>query len=165
MTLLHLGDILSKGDIKECREYYQEDPGDALDLATVVQEMERPLDVVTDGTYSALLSDRWSEADSVWTQYSSELRGIYNNLDELRNRRCYEFVHKPFIPLITTIGGRIDEDLLNLIWRKVRGLPSSFEEVGRKLDFYFQNGYPLADRSPRPYEQLRDILDFYCIGK
>ena len=81
MTLLHLGDILSKGDIKECREYYQEDPGEAPDLATVVQEMERLLDVVTDGTYSTLLSDRWSEADSVWTQYSMEFRSILNNLD------------------------------------------------------------------------------------
>lgn len=99
-SLMKIATLLAKGNVKESLEYYNEPTESAPPLSECTHYLEE------------LLS---SLPEDIKEKYCFELNGIKNEIADLKEVHYYERLHSPGIPLITTIGDRIEYRLELLI--------------------------------------------------
>ncbi len=99
-ALMKIAALLAKGKVKESLEYYNEPTESAPPLSECVHYLEK------------LLS---SLPEDIKVKYSFELNGIKNEIADLKGGKYYERLHSRGVPLISTIGGRLQYRLELLI--------------------------------------------------
>jgi len=119
-ALMKIASLLAKGKVKESLEYYNE-----------AADPEHPVPPLSECThyFEQLLS---SLPEDIKVKYRFELNGIKNEIAVLKDGRYYERLHSPGIPLITTIGDRLQYRLELLIDAIANDKPG-FMESGNKM--------------------------------
>ena len=115
-ALMKITSLLAKGRVKESLEYYNE-PADPEHPVPTLSECVHYLE--------ELLS---SLPEDIKEKCFFELNGINNGIADLKDGYYYERVHSPGIPLITTIGDRLQyrlELLMNAIANDKPGVMES----------------------------------------
>ncbi|MBQ8921750.1 MAG: hypothetical protein IJ060_06270 [Oscillospiraceae bacterium] len=115
-ALMKIAALLAKGNVKESLEYYNEPTESSPPLSECTHYFEQ------------LLS---SLPEDIKVKYCFELNGINNEIADLKDGRYYERLHSPGIPLITTIGDRLQYRLELLIDAIANDKPG-FMESGNK---------------------------------
>lgn len=116
-ALMKIAALLAKGKVKESLEYYNEPTESSPPLSECTHYFEQ------------LLS---SLPEDIKEKYRFELNGIQNEIADLKEGHYYERLHSPGIPLITTIGDRIEYRLELLIDAIANDKPG-FMESGNKI--------------------------------
>ena len=131
---------LREGKAYESIVYYRDDPKDALRLETVIEAMEQQIDLFTDGEYSA--------EGEVKSRYWHEIQHIHQDVMVLKNGRYYEneLHHRPGIPRIETVGRRLVDAIMDLVWRMDDDAPSIDEEISAAFRKTYQDIIPPLSR-------------------
>ncbi|MGB4093661.1 MAG: hypothetical protein WBK46_17220 [Ruminococcus flavefaciens] len=119
-ALMKIATLLAKGNVKESLEYYNE-PADPEHPAPPLSECTHYLE--------KLLS---SLPEDIKEKYRFELNGINNEIADLKDGRYYERLHSPGIPLITTIGYRLQYRLELLVDAIVNDKPGFMESRNKR---------------------------------
>ncbi len=134
--------------------YYHkdEDLKDAPPLEKIIPAMERQVDLLSDGAYNKY-ADFQKTKD--WTfihsyRYWREIQDIWVEIDALKSGRYYEnkLHHRPGVPRIETIGQRLVDAIVNLVWRLDSEKESIQEEVDAAAFRKVNEQFPGSDEKP-----------------
>lgn len=115
---------------------------DAPHLETVLDALEEQLNTITGSVYGSDTYDHF--------KYSDELRHIRWEIDSLKSGRYYEadnprFGHQRGIPRISTVGKRLCDQVMDLVWKMDNNAPNRLEEIAEavsKVHSPFDDIYP-----------------------
>jgi hypothetical protein len=133
---LYLSWFIREGKTYESIAAYwheESDLKDALHLEKIVPALEKQIDLLTEGAYSIFVEAHkkqdWRAMDNY--RYWGELQDIWSEIDALRSRRFYEndIYHRPGIPRIETIGKRLVDEIMVLVWKLDNDEPGIQEEL------------------------------------
>ena len=133
---LYLSWFIREGKTYESIAAYwheESDLKDAPHLEKIVPALEKQIDLLTDGAYSIFVEAHkkqdWRAMDDY--RYWSEVQDIWSEIDALRSRRFYEndIYHRPGIPRIETIGKRLVDEIVDLVWKLDNGDSGIQEEL------------------------------------
>ena len=113
-AMLHIADALTEGKVKESRVYYGENADDIPPLSEFISNMELLL---------------LHMPDIIKERYSIELNSIHNELMDYKNGHYYERLHSRGVPLITTIGKRIQTLTTDLFLKVTEDKPGAAEQI------------------------------------
>ena len=108
--------------IESISAYYHSDTDlkDAPSLETVVKVMEQQVDLFTEGAYEKYAKARTTEDSSEFleSRYWREIQDIYDFTIALKEGRYYENeIHRRRVPRIETIGKRLVDAIVDLVWK------------------------------------------------
>ena len=137
-AVLRISNFLKEGRTYESitAYYYEEkDIQDAPCLAQCLDPLENQLNLMTDGEYNAVVSSLENRG-SLEYKYWGEIQNVWQEIKQLRASRFYEneIFHRPGIPRIETIGGRLVEKNMDLIWKIDNDLPNMWDDIISKID-------------------------------
>ena len=126
--------IIREGKTEESiRAYFhsEEDLKDAPPLERVVAALEKQIDLLTEGNYNKYASSVGTGGRIDDYRYSQEIYDIFSEIKDLKTRRYYEneIHHRPGVPIIETIGKRLLDEIMLMIWRMDNGAPGLQEEI------------------------------------
>lgn len=157
---LYCAHLIKDGETYESQEvYYHSDDSwkDAPHLDKVCAACEEQLSLLTEGEYekrkAALVSDNHYDG-----KYAQDLADIYYEIRDLNDQRYYEnpIHHHPGVPRIETIGKRLNDKIMDLIWRLDNGGPDKTEEMFktiRALDTTMEKVLPDLERWTGPVDK------------
>ncbi len=157
--------ILREGKCYESIGAYQhesKDLKDALPLEKIVSALERQTDLLSDGAYSQYADSQrtkdWTFIDSC--RYWQEIQDIWVEINALKTGRYYEneLHHRPGVPRIETIGRRLVDAIVNLVWRLDSDKESIHEEMSAALR-KDNRPFPIIDEKPRWETTAQDSSD------
>ena len=133
---LHIAWYIREGKCHESVSAYwhkEEDLEDSIHLEPLVKALEEQVDLFTEGAYRQLMTakengDRESEDQN---RYWREIQEIWAEINALKERRYYEneIHHRPGVPRIETVGRRLVDRIVDLVWRMDNNAPSMQEEI------------------------------------
>lgn len=147
-AVFFIAGILKNGKTYESiSAFYHEDKDleKAPHMIECLDPLEHQLNLMTDGDYDAVVEIVKAEErdhDAFWKhKYAIELQDIYYHIADLRDGRYYEtesirYKGRRGIPRITTVGERIYDELVDLVWRMDNGLPNRYEEKAEKAQAF-----------------------------
>lgn len=106
-------------------------------MEKILPALEKQLDLLSEGAYSNYVTARqnqnWQAMDDY--RYWQEIQDIWSEIDALRSRRYYEneIYHRPGIPRIETIGKRLVDAVMDLVWRLDNDEPGVQEQLTEAL--------------------------------
>lgn len=108
----------------------EEDLAGAAHVEDVLDDLERQLDQLTGQEYSRHVA---SKGRGSGFRFTNEVSAVHGHIVDLRDGRYYEnkerYRGRRGIPRISTIGRRLVDDIMDLIWRMDCGGPSRLEEA------------------------------------
>ncbi len=128
--------VLREGKCYESIAAYmheEKDLDDAPHLETILPALEKQMDLLTDGGYerykAAHEKKDWALMNG--NRYWREVQDIWVEIDALKEGRYYEneIHHHPGIPRIETVGKRLVDKIMDLVWRIDNDAPSVQEEL------------------------------------
>ena len=137
---LYLSWLIRQGKtVETISAYYHTDDDlkDAPTLEKILLALEEQLDLLSEGAYSNYVAARqnqnWRAVDDY--RYWQEIQDIWSEIDALRSRRYYEneIYHRPGIPRIETIGKRLVDAVMDLVWRLDNDEPGIQEQLTEAL--------------------------------
>ena len=137
---LYLSWLIRQGKtVETISAYYHTDDDlkDAPTLEKILPALEEQLDLLSEGAYSNYVAARqnqnWRAVDDY--RYWQEIQDIWSEIDVLRSRRYYEneIYHRPGIPRIETIGKRLVDAVMDLVWRLDNDEPGIQEQLTEAL--------------------------------
>ena len=133
---LHIAWYIREGKCHESVSAYwhkEEDLEDSIHLEPLVKALEEQVDLFTEGAYRQLMTakengDRESEDQN---RYWREIQEIWAEINALKEKRYYEneIHHRPGVPRIETVGRRLVDRIVDLVWRMDNNAPSMQEEI------------------------------------
>lgn len=111
----------------------EEDLKDAPPLEKLFPVLEENLNSFTEGEYQNHITARenqeWRSMDDY--RYWQEVQDIWSEINDLRERRYYEneIHHRPGVPRIETIGKRLVDAIMDLVWKLDNDEPGIQEEL------------------------------------
>ena len=131
--------IRQRKTVETISAYYHTDDDlkDAPTLEKILPALEEQLDLLSEGAYSNYVAARqnqnWRAVDDY--RYWQEIQDIWSEIDALRSRRYYEneIYHRPGIPRIETIGKRLVDAVMDLVWRLDNDEPGIQEQLTEAL--------------------------------
>lgn len=133
---LHIARYIREGKCHESVSAYwhkEEDLEDSIHLEPLVKALEEQVDLFTEGAYRQLMTakengDRESEDQN---RYWREIQEIWAEINALKEKRYYEneIHHRPGVPRIETVGRRLVDRIVDLVWRMDNNAPSMQEEI------------------------------------
>lgn len=117
--------LIRYGKIIECVSFYDhtaEELKDFHPLAEVVTELEKQLDLITKGAYGIKVEElkpNYCGNRHYWN-YDYLLKGLAFDINLLKERKYYErnsFYARRGVPRITTIGKRVVDRVMLLVWQ------------------------------------------------
>jgi hypothetical protein len=133
---LHIAWYIREGKCHESVSAYwhkEEDLEDSIHLEPLVKALEEQVDLFTEGAYRQLMTakengDRESEDQN---RYWREIQEILAEINALKEKRYYEneIHHRPGVPRIETVGRRLVDRIVDLVWRMDNNAPSMQEEI------------------------------------
>ena len=137
---LYLSWLIRQGKtVETISAYYHTDDDlkDALTLEKILPALEEQLDLLSECAYSNYVAARqnqtWRAVDDY--RYWQEIQDIWSEIDTLRSRRYYEneVYHRPGIPRIETIGKRLVDAVMDLVWRLDNNEPGVQKQLTEAL--------------------------------
>jgi len=137
---LYLSWLIRQGKtVETISAYYhtEDDLKDAPTLEKILPALEEQVDLFTEGEYQNYVTARqnqnWRAMDDY--RYWQEIQDIWSEIDVLRSRRYYEneIYHRPGIPRIETIGKRLVDAVMDLVWRLDNDEPGVQEQLTEAL--------------------------------
>lgn len=128
--------FLREGKCYESIEAYwheEKDLKDALHLETILSALEKQMDLLMDGEYgkhvAAHEKQDWKLMEE--NRYWREVQDIWSEINTLKEGRYYEneIHHRPGVPRIETVGKRLVDKIMDLVWRMDNDAPSVQEEL------------------------------------
>ena len=111
----------------------EKDLEDAPHLEKVVAAIEKQVDLFTEGEYEKYVAGHEAQDWKLIgdNRYWREVQDIWVEIDALKNGRYYEneIHHHPGIPRIETVGKRLVDKIMDLVWRMDNDAPSVQEEL------------------------------------
>lgn len=141
---LYLSWLLREGKtVESISAYYhtEDDLKDAPPLEKILPALEKQIDLLTDGEYMKYVDARekkdWKTIDNY--RYWREIQDIWGEINALREKRYYEneIHHRPGVPRIETIGKRLVDEVMDLVWKldnEAPGIQERVNEIVRKSD-------------------------------
>ena len=133
---LHIAWYIREGKCHESVSAYwhkEEDLEDSIHLEPLVKALEEQVDLFTEGAYRQLMTakengDRESEDQN---RYWREIQEVWAEINALKEKRYYEneIHHRPGVPRIETVGRRLVDRIVDLVWRMDNNAPSMQEEI------------------------------------
>lgn len=110
-----------------------EDLKDAPPLEKLLPALEESIDSFTEGAYQNHITARENQDWRTMNDYRywQEVQDIWSEIRDLRERRYYEneIHHRPGVPRIETIGKRLVDAIIDLVWKLDNDEPSVQEEL------------------------------------
>ena len=137
---LYLAWAIREGKCYESIESYYHKDDDLKDvphLNRILEVLEEQMDLLTDGAYQkyckAIEDKSYNRMEE--HRYSQELEEIRWDIYTLKEGRYYEneIHHHPGIPKIETVGRRLVDHIMDLVWRMDNNAPSIHEELFEAL--------------------------------
>ena len=111
----------------------EKDLEDAPHLEKVVAAIEKQVELFTEGEYEKYVAGHEAQDWKLIgdNRYWREVQDIWVEIDALKNGRYYEneIHHHPGIPRIETVGKRLVDKIMDLVWRMDNDAPSVQEEL------------------------------------
>ena len=111
----------------------EKDLEDAPHLEKVVAAIEKQVDLFTEGEYGKYVAGHEAQDWKLIgdNRYWREVQDVWVEIDALKNGRYYEneIHHHPGIPRIETVGKRLVDKIMDLVWRMDNDAPSVQEEL------------------------------------
>ena len=95
--------------------------------------IEKHLDLFTEGEYQKCVAAHekqdWNLMEE--NRYWRELQEIWSEINTLKEKRYYEneIHHHPGVPRIETVGKRLVNRIMDLVWRMDNDAPGMHEEL------------------------------------
>ena len=111
----------------------EKDLEDAPHLEKVIAMLEKQVELFTEGEYGKYVAAHekkdWSLIEK--NRYWREVQDIWVEINTLREGRYYEneIHHHPGIPRIETVGKRLVDKIMDLVWRMDNDAPGVQEEL------------------------------------
>ena len=144
-SVLWIAGLLKDGKTYESISafYHEEkDLENAPHMIECLDPLECQLSLLTDGDYTEIAeiikSDNPNRSALFDYKYIVELQNIYYHIADLRDGRFYEtddirYTGRCGIPRITTVGEKIYDELIDLIWRMDNDLPNRSDEAAESI--------------------------------
>lgn len=133
---LYLSWLIRQGKTIESISAYfhtDEDLKDAPTLEKILPALEEQIDLFTSGEYQNYINAHenkgWRAMDDF--RYWWEVQNIWSEINTLREKRYYENKkhHHPGVPRIETIGKRLVDEIMGLVWALDNDEPGIQEKV------------------------------------
>ena len=128
--------VLREGKCYESIAAYwhkENDLKDAPHLEKVVAAIEKHLDLFTEGGYEKYVAahEKQDWALMEGNRYWREVQDIWSEISTLKEGRYYEneIHHRPGVPRIETVGKRLVDKIMDLVWRMDNDAPSVQDEL------------------------------------
>ena len=124
-----------------------DDLKDAPHLEKVAAAIEKQMDLLTDGGYQKYVDAHekqdWKLMEG--NRYWREIQDIWAEIDTLKEKRYYEneIHHHPGIPRIETVGKRLVDQIMDLVWRMDNDAPGKQEEL---VDAFYRVNEKMENR-------------------
>ena len=111
----------------------ENDLKDAPHLEKVVAAIEKQVDLFTEGGYQKYVAAHekhdWKLMEE--NRYWREIQEIWSVISTLKEKRYYEneIHHHPGVPRIETVGKRLVDRIMDLVWRMDNDAPGMHEEL------------------------------------
>ena len=128
--------FLREGKCYESIEAYwhdEKDLEDAPHLEKVIAAIEKQVELFTEGEYGKYVAAHekkdWALIEK--NRYWREVQDIWSEINTLKKGRYYEneIHHRPGVPRIETVGKRLVDKIMDLVWRMDNDAPSVQEEL------------------------------------
>lgn len=138
VTALKITEFMSEDNVYESVAdfWHEEDELEkAPHLDTVLAALEEQLNIITCGVYKTAADDDHSHDRS---KYADELRHIAWEINSLKAGRYYEadnprFGHQRGIPRISTVGKKLCDRIMELVWKMDNNAPNRLEEIAEAV--------------------------------
>jgi len=111
----------------------EKDLEDAPHLEKVVAAIEKQVDLFTEGEYGKYVAGHEAQDWKLIgdNRYWREVQDVWVEIDALKEGRYYEneIHHHPGIPRIETVGKRLVDKIMDLVWRMDNDAPGKQEEL------------------------------------
>lgn len=128
--------FLREGKCYESIAAYMHDEKDleeAPHLEKVIAAIEKQVELFTEGEYGKYVAAHEKQDWKLMEQnrYWREVQDVWVEIDALKNGRYYEnkIHHHPGVPRIETIGKRLVDKVMDLVWRMDNDAPDKQEEL------------------------------------
>ena len=133
---LHIAWYIREGKCHESVSAYwhkEEDLEDSIHLEPLVKALEEQVNLLTEGVYEQYVA---SQEHLSWefmqeNRYWQEVQEVWAEINALKEKRYYEneIHHRPGVPRIETVGRRLVDRIVDLVWRMDNNAPSMQEEI------------------------------------
>ena len=111
----------------------EKDLEDAPHLEKVIAMLEKQVELFTEGEYGKYVAGHEAQDWKLIgdNRYWREVQDIWVEIDALKEGRYYEneIHHRPGVPWIETIGKRLVDKVMDLVWRMDNDAPGKQEEL------------------------------------